>query len=204
MFTITNKDEVDRRYKVLWIDPNLLMDLRFSAVLAKDTIRAVTVKGLPEDAVVQAMCYDPMKHAVGLRIWSSTFDEVPPENTAPELQVELTTHYLLVPEMTIDKDKAVINGKTYYAASMFDCEPIVKKKGERYECALRLTAILETEELQGKQADQSPVVPMIVDAGELIHYAETPFIAVCGADRQDQRTTTVKSNTTCPLCREKL
>lgn len=84
----------DRRYKVLWVTPELIFEgILRPMVLPDGNVAALKVTGIPDDARVEAMCYDPMQNRVGLRIWSQSFDQVIEGYSLPELAVQIHQYF---------------------------------------------------------------------------------------------------------------
>ena len=80
----------DRRFRVLWITPELLMDLVINPRAEGDVIRALTVQGIPDDAKIEGISYDFYRAAVGLRVWSASFDVVEDAGLPPDLSVTIS------------------------------------------------------------------------------------------------------------------
>lgn len=137
-FTLNNPNfkQPGRRYKVLWIAPELLFDAlvnprtkeRVEKICATtlsgfregfDSLRsaevlALRVEGMPDDAEIQAMTYDPMANLVGLRVWSASFEEIGMCDMVPKLEVQFA-------EVRCRVDGAYLDKKT--VAGWFEVPP---------------------------------------------------------------------------------
>jgi hypothetical protein len=90
------------RYKFLRVSLELFLEgTLFNTRRTPDGhIHAIEVEGIPPDARIAAMCYDPTRHQVLVRVWSSEFPLLGDCEPAPEMDLairnrvyeELTPH----------------------------------------------------------------------------------------------------------------
>lgn len=79
----------DRRFKVLYMTPDILVNLLLgpSRLISKDggIVQVLEVEGMPSDAQIQALAYDPISDRLSLRVHSDEF----PESSVGEVLEEL-------------------------------------------------------------------------------------------------------------------
>lgn len=86
------------RVKVLWLTPEILVDVLFSPSREGGEIRCISQEGIPDGAKIEAVCFSFEQRAFGLRFSHPSFEEVEPGNLAPGLKVRLTAEKLHVLE----------------------------------------------------------------------------------------------------------
>jgi hypothetical protein len=69
-------DQLDRRWKILHVNPSEILTI-LQGWRASGFVYKVTSTAIPEDAVVLDCQADWQRRAIGLRLWSSSFPEVP-------------------------------------------------------------------------------------------------------------------------------
>jgi len=86
----------ERRYKMLWISPELLLAALFSPQRDGDKVRVVEVDGLPYGCKVEAVRFDEDRRAFVFRLWHESFDVVPLNYCPPEVTPECRAVELLL------------------------------------------------------------------------------------------------------------
>lgn len=89
--------ERERRFKLLWVSPELLMNVLLSPTQTGGRVRVMRVEGLPEDSTeVQSVYYDDSRRAFGLHLWHPSFDVVESGALIPEVHVAISAEDLEV------------------------------------------------------------------------------------------------------------
>ena len=89
-------EPAERRYRIMAVAPELLMNLTINPQLDGDDIRALTVDGLPADVRIQAVCWSDEKRCFLFRLHSDTWDVVEECTAIPAVTVTVTAHQLRV------------------------------------------------------------------------------------------------------------
>lgn len=80
----------ERRYRLLYITPELLLAVMFSPRLLSGVVCAHHLDGLPEDVVVQAVAYSEERHAFMLRLYHPSFSVSEGCCTIPEISPQVS------------------------------------------------------------------------------------------------------------------
>ena len=75
----------ERRYRILSVSAELLLNALFSPRRDGDTIRVVRLEGLPEGCEVQAVMWCDLTCVFKLRLWHESFDVVPDGEMCPSI-----------------------------------------------------------------------------------------------------------------------
>lgn len=75
----------DRRYKILAVSPELIVESLFSRPIGID--KAIEVSGLPTGCKVEAVCYDYERACFRFRLYHPSFPVVPECGVIPEVDV---------------------------------------------------------------------------------------------------------------------
>ncbi len=90
------QEKRERRFRVLWVSKQLFLNLLLNPLRQGDTIRCITMTGMPSDCNVEDACYDWQRDAFGLRLYHPTFDIVEPGSTAMDIFPSFTSEVLQV------------------------------------------------------------------------------------------------------------
>lgn len=83
----------DRRIMILEISPSLAFDCILGPRLGEGNILWVPkIEGLPEDAKIEAVFYQPESDMLQVRIWSSTFTAMEEGYTVPRIHLRVSAH----------------------------------------------------------------------------------------------------------------
>lgn len=86
----------ERRLKIMWVTPELLVGLRFfGGNRVGDQVEWTTLD-LPADVTVQAVHYSPERDAFGFRLYHPSWDVVPDGNVIPDVRVMCQRHSVSV------------------------------------------------------------------------------------------------------------
>lgn len=80
-----------RRIKLVSIDPEFILDC---IKTTGDDCIILDVKGIPKDANICNLGYDPYKHRLTCLIEHESFDEVPECHVIPALNIEFKRYYV--------------------------------------------------------------------------------------------------------------
>lgn len=72
-----------RRYRILSVSPELLMDALLSPRRDGGMIRVVRMEGLPDGCEIQAVTWDDLSFCFKFRLWHESFDVVPDGHVCP-------------------------------------------------------------------------------------------------------------------------
>lgn len=75
----------ERRYRVLSVTPELLMNALFSSRRDGSTIRVIRMEGLPDGCEIQAVTWDDLSCCFKFRLWHESFDVVPAGEMCPAI-----------------------------------------------------------------------------------------------------------------------
>src|SRR4051794_35886463 len=77
----------EARYKLLRVSPELFLEgTLFNTRLDPDgNVAAIEVEGMPRDARIGALGYDPVRHLVLVHVWSAEFPALKDCQTIPEM-----------------------------------------------------------------------------------------------------------------------
>lgn len=88
----------ERRFRVLRITPELLVNTLLSPVRVRDElVRVMDVRGLPENVEIDAVAYDDLRREFCFRLWHASFEPVPLGDVAPKIDVTVTMELLPAP-----------------------------------------------------------------------------------------------------------
>jgi hypothetical protein len=83
------KREKDRRYKILYVSPELLMNALFAGGLSNTSI---TVEGMPTDCQIVGVHYSEDRISFAFMLYHESFDIVPEVNCIPTISPTFTAH----------------------------------------------------------------------------------------------------------------
>lgn len=107
-----SKRRKERRYKVVKVRPELLLNLLLSPRLIRDGIgEAYTVKldgqPVPDDTEVDAVSCDDFGEYLMLRLWSASWPELPEFTHAPDPLIEITAYLARLTGPSLDVDETI-------------------------------------------------------------------------------------------------
>lgn len=91
-----------RRYKLLRVSAELLMNVLLSPARRGAVVEWVTVEGLPDGVQIEAVVWDDLYRTFTLRLWHESFELVPPGEMAPFIDPALTRWQVRVPKTVLD------------------------------------------------------------------------------------------------------
>ncbi len=92
----------ERRYRLLRLTPEVLLNALFSPVRHELTVDWLTIEGMPEGAEVEGIVWDDHTRAFVLRLWHESFGIVEPSAPIPTLEPLLTRWTVRVPKAVLD------------------------------------------------------------------------------------------------------
>lgn len=99
------KNERGRRFKNLWITPELLLNMLFSPQqIDAGTIKVLEVNGIPEGCYIDAVMYSDDRRAFCFRLFHSSFEEVEPAHNTPEITAEIVAKAMQVMPLSARKE----------------------------------------------------------------------------------------------------
>lgn len=84
----------DRRYKIIRMEPQLIVDAILNHVQVGDVVNSITIDGIPTGARIEAMGFDSMHNRAWMRVYHPSFDEVPENGLIPLLSIKVTRQEL--------------------------------------------------------------------------------------------------------------
>src|SRR5262245_20569007 len=85
MYQFVAMDGRERRFKTMWVTPELLLNGMWGWVRDGNTVRAITIEGIPEGCEVMAVTWAGERRAFGILLYHQDFAVVEPSLLIPEI-----------------------------------------------------------------------------------------------------------------------